>query len=390
MNASRIATLTAITLLFYAGLATAQVADPAVPPAPAAELPAPTAPSSVPVVPAPPELPASPLPGVPGLPATIPGMAPAGAEPGGLPSAAAGAAGTLGLPAAQPAVQESDNALLRLFDTDGNGRLSGDEVNAAPARLWELDRNLNAELSADELGLVMAPRWSERRRAVPGRLPVEPPQVQPPLAAVPEPPVSNERPNFQVYPLRGLDPSRTLAALQQLVQDQPEARLTFDGRTRSILVLALPGTHARIRETLASLLEGERTGVPGLASGAPPAAMGAEIPVVPRVVPLYNAGSAEILRIIQQVYRDRIVEPGAVPPPAASQIPGVQPPPLMGAPTVPAGKMVVGEGADPDTIVVSAEDPLFFEVVDLIERLDESREPAAPGAGNVEVVPSPR
>ncbi len=382
MNACRIAILIPVTLMLLVGLAAGQVPDPAISPAepPAAAV---TLPNTA-VTPLPTELPANQLPGMPGtgLPATIPGMPPSlpnlGSPVPGIPEG-------LGLPPAQPAAQPSENPLLRLFDTNGDGSLSGDEVDAAPARLWELDRNLDAELSTAELGLVLAPRWAERRRAVRGSLPVEPAQVQPPLPAVPETPLSNERPSFQVYPLRDLDPTQTLAALQQLVQGQPDARLTFDGRTRSILVLALPSTHVKIRDTLASLLEAERTGMPGLAPGAQPgAAPMAELPVVPRVVPLYNVGSSEILRIIQQVYRDRIVEPRVDQSAANPQIPGVPPPLGMAVPTVPAGKMVVGEGAEPNTIVVSAEDELFFEVVDLIERLDETREPAVNG---IEVQP---
>ena len=252
MNACRIAILIPVTLMLLVGLAAGQVPDPAISPAepPAAAV---TLPNTA-VTPLPTELPANQLPGMPGtgLPATIPGMPPSlpnlGSPVPGIPEG-------LGLPPAQPAAQPSENPLLRLFDTNGDGSLSGDEVDAAPARLWELDRNLDAELSTAELGLVLAPRWAERRRAVRGSLPVEPAQVQPPLPAVPETPLSNERPRFQVYPLRNLDPTQTLASLQQLVQGQPDARLTFDGRTRSILVLALPSTHVKIRDTLASLLE---------------------------------------------------------------------------------------------------------------------------------------
>ena len=117
-------------------------------------------------------------------------------------------------------------------------------------------------------------------------------------------------------------------------------------------------------------------GLPGAGpAGEAAAKPEAGLPVVPRVVPLYNMQSREVLRIVQQVYRDRIVEPA----PAASPIPGVEMPPAMEAPTVPAGKMVIGEGADPNTIVVSAQDPLFFEVLDLIERIDQREE--TPGAG---------
>jgi len=275
--------------------------------------------------------------------------------------------------------------LLKLFDLNGDGILSGDEVNAAPARLWELDRNFDAELSTEELGLVLAPRWEQRRRAVRGSLPAEPSQLQPQLPVTPEAPLGNERPRFEVYPLRDLDPTQTLAALQQLLQGQPDARLTFDGRSRSILVLAPPSAQAKVREALASLLAGDRAGLPGL----PPAmeqtaAPLAELPVVPRVVPLYNARSPEILRIVRQVYRDRIVEPRADQAAGNPLAPGL--PPVMEGPTVPAGKMVIGEGAAPNTIAISAQDELFFEVVDLIERLDESLEPPS----DAMEVPPPR
>jgi hypothetical protein len=159
---------------------------------------------------------------------------------------------------------------------------------------------------------------------------------------------------------------------------QPDARLTFDARTQSILALAPPSAQAKIREALAGLLEGERTGIPGLAPGmAPPAASEVAVPVVPRPVPLYNARARDVLRIVKQVYRDRITEPPAQTPAADPRFPGAAPLPVFDQPTVPAGKMVIGEGADPTTIVISAQDELFFEVLDLIERLDEKQEPAA-------------
>ena len=384
MHAYRIAILLPVALTLLVGLAASQVPDPAIP---VAEPPATAVPSPLPAVqpPVPPtEFPPTQIPGVPdaGFPSSIPGMPPA------LPNLDVPPPGVVEgpwLPPTEPRAQQSDNPLLKLFDTDGDGVLSGDEVDAAPARLWELDRNLDAQLSADELGLVLAPRWQQRRRAVRGYLPVEPTQVQPEMPAVPELPLGNERPRFEVYPLRGLDPAQTLATLQRLLQDQPDARLTFDGRTRSILALAQPSAHAKIRDTLASLLEGDRAGLPGLPPALEPAAAGAAaLPALPRVVPLYNARSREILRVVRQVYRDRIVEPRADQPADNLQIPGVPLPPPMEAPTVPAGKMVVGVGADPNTIVVSAEDELFFEVLDLIERLDASQEPAA---GQMEVPP---
>ena len=100
-------------------------------------------------------------PGIPGFDA--PGIPPALPDPGApvpgmtpeLPNLQvpppAGIEG-LTMPPAQPRVRQSNNPLLKLFDTDGDGILSGDEVELAPARLWELDRNFDAELSADELG----------------------------------------------------------------------------------------------------------------------------------------------------------------------------------------------------------------------------------------------
>jgi len=338
MNACRIAILVPVVLILFSGLATAQVTDPAViPPAepPAAEVPAPI-PADQPPVP-PMGFPPNQFPGVPD--AGIPGAA------ADIPGAAAD----------------------------------------MPSNLPKLDRNFDAELSTEELGLVLAPRWEQRRRAVRGSLPAEPSQLQPQLPVTPEAPLGNERPRFEVYPLRDLDPTQTLAALQQLLQGQPDARLTFDGRSRSILVLAPPSAQAKVREALASLLAGDRAGLPGL----PPAmeqtaAPLAELPVVPRVVPLYNARSPEILRIVRQVYRDRIVEPRADQAAGNPLAPGL--PPVMVGPTVPAGKMVIGEGAAPNTIAISAQDELFFEVVDLIERLDESLEPPS----DAMEVPPPR
>ena len=293
------------------------------------------------------------------------------------------------MPPGQPRGRQSNNPLLKLFDTNGDGILSGDEVEAAPARLWELDRNLNAELSADELGLVSGPRWQERRRGIRGHVPTEPPAVgsapiaptapEPAMPVLPGTAPADERAKFEVYPLRGLDPGQTLATLQQLLQGQPQARLTFDGRTQSILALAPPSTHAQIRETLAGLLEGERRGIPGVAPAMEePAAPGASLPILPRSIPLYNAHSREILKVVQQVYRDRIVEPSARPPAGA---PGRGFPPGLDQPVVPAGKMVIGEGMQPNTIVITADDKLFFEVLDLIERLDDDQEMPADDTG---------
>lgn len=380
MKTCQLILLLPVMLFLFVGLAIGQVADPTTPP--------PTPPVQ--------ETPPAGIPGIPGQdlpapaqpPAAVPPGTPLPGQPADLPNLIAPApAGGFGMPPAQPSVQAtrqpavgaSNNPLLKLFDTDGDGVLSGDEVEAAPARLWELDRNLDAELSADELAVVLGRRRQQRRQGIPGYLPVEPTQAQPQLPAPTAPTTSNEAPRFEVYPLRNLDPSRTLATLQQVLKAQPDARLTYDGRTRSILALAPSSAQAKIRDTLASLLEGDRMGLPGTGPAAEAAARPeAGLPVVPRVVPLYNMQSGEVLRIVQQVYRDRIVEPRE-PAPAASPIPGVEMPPAMEAPTVPAGKMVIGEGADPNTIVVSAQDPLFFEVLDLIERLDQREE--TPGAG---------
>ncbi len=387
MNAYRIAILVPVVLILFSGLTTAQMADPAaIPPfeSPIMAVPAPIPADQAPVPPM--GFPPNPIPGlpageppagIPGLPSTLPNLDVP--PPGGFEG--------LGAPPRQPAVQQSENPLLKLFDLNGDGILSGDEVNTAPARLWELDRNFDAELSTEELGLVLAPRWEQRRRAVRGSLPAEPSQLEPQLPVTPEAPLGDERPRFEVYPLRDLDPNQTLAALQQLLQGQPDARLTFDGRSRSILVLAPPSVQAKVREALASLLAGDRAGLPGLPpameqTAAPPG----ELPVMPRVVPLYNARSREILRIVRQVYRDRIVEPRADQAAGNLPAPGLPLPPVMERPTVPAGKMVIGEGADPNTIAISAQDELFFEVVDLIERLDESLEPPS----EAREVPPPR
>jgi hypothetical protein len=259
--------------------------------------------------------------------------------------------------------------LLTLFDTDGDGILSGDEVEEAPARLWELDRDLNAELSSDELGLVLASRWQERRRAVRGHLPVEPTQPEAELPVLPDTP-RDDRSRFQAYPLRSADPARALAILQQVFRGKTEVRMTVDERTGSLLVLAPSSAHALIRNTLADLLQEDRAGLPGFG----PAVEGEEgmpelaLPAVPRVVPLFNTRARDILRAVKQLYRDRITEPRRDP-----RFPREES--IAGEPVVPAGKMVIGEGEDPDTIVISADDELFFEVLDLIERLDGTQEP---------------
>lgn len=377
MNACRLAILMPVMLVLLVGMAVAQVPGPTIPTEepPALEAQPPTPPTGIPDLgfPGQPPAPTDSMATPPGMPPELPNLQ---VPP---PTATQG----LGIPPSQPQIRQSDNPLLKLFDADGDGFLSGDEVDAAPARLWELDRNMDAELSADELGLVLAPRWQERRRAVRGYLPTEPlpaepMPVAPDLPVLPERKLGDERPQFEVYPLRGLDPGRTLAALQQLLEDQPSARLTFDGRSQSILALAPPSSHAQIRKTLADLLAGDRTGIPGLAPGQPsPAAPNAALPVVPRVVPLYNARAREILRIVKQVYRDRITEPRTQPPVGDPRFPGAEFPPIMNEPTVPAGRMVIGEGAEPNTIVISAQNELFFEVLDLIERLDASQEPPA-------------
>ncbi len=368
MNACRFAILTPVILILLVGSAAAQAPAP-----PAAETP--------------PSTPALPLGAIPQFPPTqVPGVpdmgfppAPTNVQPGfpdlqPLPSGL----DQIGTPPSQPRIQQSNNPLLKLFDTDGDGTLSGDEVEQASARLWELDRNFDAELSTQELGLILAPRWQERRRGVPGHLPDDPMQVEPQLPEPTDRKLGDERPQFQVYPLRGLDPRGTLATLQQLLQGQPEVRLTYDGRTRSILALAPADTHAAIRKSLAEMLQGDRAGIPGfppdMETGEVPEAT---VPVVPRPVPLYNVRAADILRVIKQVYRDRITEPATDRTAADPRFPGIDPLPNMDEPTVPAGKMVIGEGAAPNTIVVSAEDKLFFEVLDLIERLDEQQEPPA-------------
>lgn len=384
MNARRLIAIVSLALILVAGVTTAQVPEPAIP---AEEPPAPeTQPPIPPGIPGfgepgtPPAIP-DPVAPIPGMPPELPNLQvppPAGIE-------------GLTMPPGQPPVRQSNNPLLTLFDADGDGVLSDDEVELAPARLWELDRNFDAELSAAELGLVLAPRWQERRRGIRGHVPVEPPVAEPaPIApVVPEPAMPvlpsetprEERAKFEVYPLRGLDPTQTLATLQKLLQDQPQARLTFDGRTRSILALAPPSVHAQIREALANLLEGERRGIPGF--GPPmddPAAPGAGLPVIPRPVPLYAARTKDVLRVVKQVYRDKIIEPSRQSP-APTIGGGLGLPPELEEPVVPAGKMVIGEGMQPNTIVISAEDELFFEVLDLIERLDGAQE--APDGGTV-------
>lgn len=371
--------------MLLVGAVAAQVPEPAIPieepPVPAAQ---PPVPPGVPGVGIPGVPPAMPDPGLPVPGAPIPGTPVPGALPD-LPNLQVPAPQGIeapGMQPTQPRIQQSNNPLLKLFDTNGDGVLSGDEIEAAPTRLWELDRNFDAELSAVELGIVLAPRWQERRRGVQGYLPVEPTPVQP-APPVPESPMlpgttpGAERPRFEVYPLRGLDPGQTLATLQQLLKDQPQARLTYDGRTQSILALAPPSTHIQIREALADLLDGERRGIPGATPGMEiPNTPNTALPVMPRSVPLYNSGAREVLRVVKQVYRDKIYEPRSQPPVSDPRFPGGNLPGIE-QPTVPAGKMVIGEGAAPDTIVITAEDELFFEVLDLIERLDEGQSPAA-------------
>jgi type II/III secretion system protein len=374
MNACRSTILVPVVLMLLVGAVAAQVPEPAIPaeepPVPAA---LPPVPPGIPGVGIPGVPPAIPDPGapVPGMPPELPNLQvppPAGMEDPGMPPAL-------------PRGRQSSNPLLKLFDTNGDGVLSGDEVEAAPSRLWELDRNFDAELSAVELGLVLAPRWQERRRGVQGHLPVESAPIQPAppepnMPILPQTAPGAERARFEVYPLRGLDPGQTLATLQQLLKDQPQARLTYDGRTRSILALAPPSTHIQIREALADLLDGERRGIPGMAPGINiPNAPDTALPVMSRPVPLYNSRARDVLRVVKQVYRDKLHEPRNQPPAGDPRFPGGALP-VMDQPVVPAGKMVIGEGAAPNTIVISAEDSLFFEVLDLIERLDESQVPA--------------
>ena len=376
MKTRRLTADIVIALILLTSVTTAQVPNSTVPseepPAPEAQ---PLLPPGIPeFVPpgTPPALPDSNTP-VPGMTPELPNLQvppPPGIE-------------GLSTPPIQPTLRQSNNPLLKLFDTNGDGVLSGDEVELAPARLWELDRNFDAELSADELALVLAPRWQERRRGVRGHVPVEPPAVapmstapvtpDPALPALPGTARTDERAKFEIYPLRGLDPGQTLATLQQLLQNHPEARMTFDGRSQSILALAPPSVHAQIRETLADLLEGNRRGIPGLTPTMEgPAAPNAALPVIPRPVPLYNARAKDVLRIVKRMYRSKIVEPSEEPP---AGLPGL--PPDM--PVVPAGKMVIGEGIEPNTIVISAGDELFFEVLELIESLDGAQEVPASG-----------
>ena len=162
MKTCQLILLLPVMLLLLVGLAVGQVADPTIPPesAPVQEPPAviPGMPGQdFPVLGQPPAAvpPGSPL---PGQPADLPNLiAPVPAEGYGMPPAQPNLQPNF-QPTTRPVVGASSNPLLKLFDTDGDGRLSGDEVEAAPARLWELDRNLDAELSADELAVV--PGWT--------------------------------------------------------------------------------------------------------------------------------------------------------------------------------------------------------------------------------------
>jgi len=273
-----------------------------------------------------------------------------------------------------PARQSSTNPLLRLFDTDGDGMLSGDEVEAAPARLWDLDRNLDAELSAGELALVLAPRWDERRRGVPGHLPVEPitPTAEPP--AMPAAPAANAQARFQVYPLHTLDPQQTLAKLQTALAAEPDVRITVDRQSRSLLALAPPDAQRLIRDTLAQLhrdgVSPGRAVAPGIGEAAPMPALPRF--AVPRTIPLYATRASDIVRIVKQVYAEQITEPDPQPARRDPRFPDLE---LPAEPELPEGTMVIGIGRDPNTVVVTADDELFFDVLELIERLDAEPEP---------------
>jgi|LSQX01.1.fsa_nt_gb hypothetical protein len=339
------------------------------------ETPDPASPAQ-PAAPAPPLSPSAPPPD----PALEPGL-PAAGSPQPVPPSAAGSAAPL---------QRDANPLLRLFDVNGDGVLTADEVANSAARLRELDRNLDGILTPDELLLVLAPRWDERRRAVPGVLPAEPsiaPQV-PAAPAAPAAPLptagdaagrSTEKPRVEIYPLRSLDPNQTLARFQQLLRDRQDARLTIDIRTRSLLVYGPGDVHAMIRKELADLAQSglpEQFGqAPGMESQPPLG--GFPIAPPPRVIPVYNARARDILRTVRQVYRDRLFEPRTAPAADAAAAFGAAPLPPEAA-GLPPDRMVVGLGADPNSVVVTADDELFFEVLDLIERLD-SGIPAEPG-----------
>ena len=335
----------------------------------AGELPAPgdvpdPAAAAQPAAPAPPISPIAPPPAPtlgPGLPAAgFPQPVPPGTAP----------------------LQRDSNPLLRLFDVNGDGVLTADEVANSVTRLRELDRNLDGILTPDELLLVIAPRWDERRRAVQGVLPAEPsiaPQV-PAAPAAPAAPLpaagaesgrSTEKPRVEIYALRSLDPNQTLATFQQLLRDRQDARLTIDIRTRSLLVYGPADVHAMIRKGLADLAQSglpEQFGqTPGMESQPPIG--GFPIAPPPRVIPVYNARARDILRTVKQIYRERLFEPRTAPATDAAAAFGAAPLPPEAA-GLPPDKMVVGLGADPNSVVVTADDELFFEVLDLIERLD--------------------
>lgn len=99
------------------------------------------------------------------------------------------------------------------------------------------------------------------------------------------------------------------------------------------------------------------------------------------MIPLYNARARDILQTIRQIYRDRLFEPRATPAAASGGAFGAAPLAPPEAVQLPPDKMAVAIGADPNSLVVTAQDELFFEVLDLIERLDAGvdEEFGAPG-----------
>ena len=374
MKRSRL--ILAVSAVCISAVACASAAQAGEAPAPGA-VPDPAAPAQ----PAPPAPPISPI-APPLAPALGPGL-PAAGFPQPVPPSAAGSA-------ASP--ERDSNPLLRLFDVNGDGVLTADEVANSATRLRELDRNLDGILTPDELVLVLAPRWDERRRAVQGVLPAEPsiaPQVPaapaapaaPLLAAGAESGRSTEKPRVEIYALRSLDPNQTLATFQQLLRDRQDARLTIDIRTRSLLVYGPADVHAMIRKGLADLAQSglpEQFGqTPGMESQPPIG--GFPIAPPPRVIPVYNARARDILRTVKQIYRERLLEPRTAPATDAAAAFGAAPLPPEAA-GLPPDKMVVGLGADPNSVVVTADDELFFEVLDLIERLDSgtTAEPGPP------------
>jgi hypothetical protein len=82
---------------------------------------------------------------------------PGGQPPFGAPRGGAGQQPWPGPPRGQPFPGWAPPLVLRTLDTDGDGRLSAQEIEQAAAALKRLDRNEDGELTGDELSIPMPP-----------------------------------------------------------------------------------------------------------------------------------------------------------------------------------------------------------------------------------------